>query len=286
VAHDREPGAERALAVTIAVVLAAALMSVPSVDRAARSAAPTTNAHHAGLDATWYPLPEGPAETAADVVLVPEGEPPPAEEEPAALPVSAEAAGRAHSEPHPPAATQDVQERGRQALDAMRYPWQELGYTVRFEPARGQRVLGWTDAASRTIVVYVRPGQSEHSLRVTLAHEIGHALDFVTGDDAQRARYLELRGLRPGTPWFPCDRCSDYASPAGDWAEVFALWMFGPGDFRSEMAGPPDQDTLRAIVPLFAPPSARRSAAPAPAPTPTPSQPSKPRPLLPIGPGL
>jgi hypothetical protein len=265
-------------------VLAAALLCVPAMQE---GAAPPAGAQQppsaltAAADLPWLtddglvqpePVAEGlPAEQPA---VFEAAEPAPAGPVEAAAPAPVGAAS---------APTPELEERGRAALDALHYPWRELGYSIRFEPWRGGNLLGLTDSGSRTITMFVRPGQSDESLRVTLAHEVGHALDFVTGGDAQRRRYLELRGLSPDTPWYPCDGCSDYASPAGDWAEVFALWLMGPGDFRSQLAGPPDAATLERLQPLFAPPSYRRSApaapaAPAPAPKPSPT-PTK-RPVL------
>lgn len=123
------------------------------------------------------------------------------------------------------------------------YPWQELGYVIDFVPHTGG-LLGLADPTSRTITVFVKPRQSVQSLRVVLAHEIGHALDDRTGTDVRRARYLEPRGIAPGTPRFPCPGCHDVASPAGDFAEVFAAWLVGPTHFRSLLAPLPDAARL------------------------------------------
>jgi hypothetical protein len=276
--HQPSSWGTRVLAGAQAAVLAAAVVSVP-VLRTGPDPAESTAARVTATGPAWFPAPvtepPSPPEievaTSADVVTgepVGETAPPPV---PAAQPVPA---------PRPPTETQpDPEQRGREALDALHYPWQDLGYAIRFRAGGGGSLLGVTDSRTRTITIFVRPGQSDLSLRATVAHELGHALDFVTGDDTQRRRYLELRGLPPDTTWFPCDRCSDYASGAGDWAEVFALWLVGPGDFRSELAGPPDAATLERIRVLFTPPSQRR-AEPPPQPSPTPS-PTK-KPLLPI----
>ena len=161
-----------------------------------------------------------------------------------------------------------VQERGAAALAALDYPWQRLGYAVEFRPHDGT-VAGLADPRTRTITVYVRPDHDELQLRATIAHELGHALDFGFGTDERRRRYRELRGLAGGTSWFPCDRCEDYASPAGDWAEVFAAALVGNGDFRSRMAGPPSPEQVAQLRSLFevpaAPPAQRASEQP-PAP--------------------
>jgi len=56
-----------------------------------------------------------------------------------------------------------------------------------------------------------------------------------------------------GAGWWACDACTDYATGAGDFAEVFAVSQLGPVDFRSEMGPPPDAATLTALAPLFGP---------------------------------
>jgi hypothetical protein len=160
-------------------------------------------------------------------------------------------------------------------------PWQELGWDIRFVPYTGG-LLGLADPATRQITVYVKARSTVQQLRVVLAHEIGHALD--DRHPEQRARYRATRGIPADTPWFPCDRCEDYDSPAGDFAEVFAAWLVGASDFRSRVAPLPDDAQLRDLVPLFAPPSARvpdaQPAAPRRArPSPSPSS----RPLLGVG---
>ena len=140
-----------------------------------------------------------------------------------------------------------VEARGRAALAAIGFPWQRLGYDVVFTGARADR-LATTNRVTRTITVHVRPGQSRFSLRVTLAHEIGHALDFVHGTEERRRLYREIRGLDPRRAWFPCSGCEDYDSPAGDWAEVFAYAVVGPGDFRSRLAAAPDRAQLQSLA--------------------------------------
>jgi hypothetical protein len=141
--------------------------------------------------------------------------------------------------------------RGTRAYAALHYDVTLLGYTVVFQPGVGG-LLGLTDAGSRTITVYVRTRMSDVVLSHTIAHEIGHALDFTRGTALTHARYLATRRLGGTLAWFGCGSCTDYATPAGDWAEVFATWLAGPGDFRSQLAGPPSAAELRALTPLFA----------------------------------
>lgn len=143
--------------------------------------------------------------------------------------------------------------RGRAALASLGYPTERLGYTIVFRPYTGG-VLGRADGRARVVTLFVKPGQSELSLRVTLAHEIGHVVDYLTSTSASRRDYLAARGISPRA-WFPCSGCSDYASPAGDFAEVFALWLAGPGDFRSRLAGPPARAQLHELgLRFFQPP--------------------------------
>lgn len=174
---------------------------------------------------------------------------------------------------------ESIEDRGRAALASLDYDWRALGYSVVFRPYDGHG-LGSANRATRLITVYVRRGQSALSLRVSLAHELGHALDFEHGTQERRNAYSRIRGLDPSRAWFPCNRCNDYASPAGDFAEVFAAWLVGPGDFRSRLAGPPTAQQLRELGPLFALPRPARAVAspaaePTPAPTPAPEQPEE-----------
>ena len=55
---------------------------------------------------------------------------------------------------------------------------------------------------------------------------------------------MRLRGIDPATPWFGCDRCADFDTPAGDFAETFALLLLGPKDFRGRIAPPPNRTQI------------------------------------------
>ena len=121
----------------------------------------------------------------------------------------------------------------------------------RFAPGR-PGYLGLTDPGTRTVTVWVRPELTEGDLVSILAHEIGHVVDLVSTTAAERGRYLDVRGLTTIRSWDPCDRCSDYQTPAGDWAESFAEWLVGPHGWRSQLGPPPDADQLAQLAPLFA----------------------------------
>lgn len=150
----------------------------------------------------------------------------------------------------PAVRTETVAQRGARSLASLRYPWQKLGYRVEFLPDK-HGYLGLTTSGVNLVQIYIRPSESDLVLSHSIAHELGHALDFSRGTAEKRAQYLKIRGLSPDLTWFGCSGCSDYQTPAGDWAEVFAYWLAGPGDFRSQMAGAPSAAQLRALAPLF-----------------------------------
>ena len=176
----------------------------------------------------------------------------------------------------------EAERRGREALQSLHYPWRDLGYTVEFRTYQGG-TLGTANSKTKKIVVYVRASHSRQVLRTTIAHELGHALDFEYATVERRRDYRSIRKLNQSTRWYPCNGCSDYDSHAGDWAEVFAVWLAGPGDFRSNVAPAPSKEQLRRLAPLFQIPKAQsvaqREPTPAPKPSTTPSP--TPSPLVP-----
>ncbi len=125
-------------------------------------------------------------------------------------------------------------------------------WTIRFERYTG-RYQGLTTSDTRTVTIWARPSDSRQELRITIAHELGHVLDFTTLTRADQQRYLRLRGRGsfPVSRWYPSNGTSDYASPAGDFAEVYALWTAGAGDFRSTFAPQPTSSQLQPIAQLF-----------------------------------
>jgi hypothetical protein len=113
----------------------------------------------------------------------------------------------------------------------------QLGYTLRVAgPVGGLR--GQTDNATRTITLFVAPGDMPNVVAHDLAHEIGHAFDARRLTAAQRAAYLRARGAA-GAPWLPGPQASDYRSGAGDFAEVFALCHAASPVYRSRLAARP-----------------------------------------------
>ena len=144
----------------------------------------------------------------------------------------------------PPASAQDQPTAvGEAALAMLDYPWRDLGWTIQFLPGR-PGYLGLARGPKQRIEIYVRPEHDAYDVAHTLAHELGHAVDLTYGSTYRRREYRRLRGLAMEGEWFGCDSCTDYATPAGDFAEVFEYWLLGGGDYRSQMAGPPDEATL------------------------------------------
>jgi hypothetical protein len=150
------------------------------------------------------------------------------------------------------ATTGTVEQRGAAGLALINYPWERTGYSIVFTgPNTG--LLGLTDPNRKQITIYIRPTQSTTDIARVLGHEIGHSVDFTMTTDAERADYRRIRGL-DDRPWYPsCIGCSDYASPAGDWAETFAFWLLGDGSFASALAPKPTAAQLTALTPIFTP---------------------------------
>jgi len=144
------------------------------------------------------------------------------------------------------------QRRGAAALASLSAGAERTGFTVGFAPAR-QGYLGLTHLQERRIEVFVRgcDVQSEELLRHVMAHELGHAYDTTHGTAAARAAYQAARGIPASTPWYGCSGCTDFATPAGDFAEVYAQWARGSADNRSELAGDPGPAELAALASQF-----------------------------------
>lgn len=140
--------------------------------------------------------------------------------------------------------------RGTRIYNSFHYDVTKLGYRMVFKPSV-HGLLGLTDGGARTVTVYIRSSESDLVLAHSIAHEIGHALDFSRGSEAKHQLYLSIRHLSTSQYWYGCNNCTDYSTPAGDWAEVFAQWLAGPGDFRSRMAGVPSSSQLSQLGELF-----------------------------------
>ena len=144
--------------------------------------------------------------------------------------------------------------RGAAAVASLRRPADAAAVRVVFRPARAD-VLGMADLRLRRVDVYVRSCASESDalLRHVVAHELGHVLDVTRMTPALRAEWLAARGIPAGTPWFGCDRCADFATPAGDFAETYAQWQRGSRTSRSQLAPAPSRAQLERLAARFFP---------------------------------
>lgn len=150
--------------------------------------------------------------------------------------------------------------RNQMALSLINFPWQDLQYDIEFLPPRpGIRAL--LISRERKIEIYARPGDDYRLIAFDIAHELGHAIDLTYNTDKSRQQWMALRGIDPHVAWFGCNRCSDYNTPAGDFAETFALLLLGPGQFGGRIAPPPATDLIPALSPFFPPLAHVKSAA-------------------------
>lgn len=136
------------------------------------------------------------------------------------------------------------------------FDWEAVlpGWQVRFEPGR-PGLRGLTSFDARTVTVYVRGDLTAAQQAFDLGHELGHAVDADRLTDPERAAWRQARGISAGTPWswaWDGSAAGDYAMPAGDWAESFAVAVTGTtGEFQSRLAGPPSAaqvGLLRSLV--------------------------------------
>jgi hypothetical protein len=143
-------------------------------------------------------------------------------------------------------------QRGRAALASLRDNGRRSGVTVSFKPARAG-YLGLTYPALHHVDVFVRDCGAESTalLRHVVSHEMGHAYDAAHMTSARRAAYEARRGIPAGTPWFGCSYCTDFATPAGDFAETYSQWQRGSHDSRTRMAPMPGSTQLASLAAAF-----------------------------------
>ena len=278
----RRPGLLTAGALSLALAGALTQQLLPTAASAAPAEAPRVRAAAAQGPTVIEPSPESPV-----TVVVPEEVPdealadepaatepsappaPPAEAAPAApkrtpvaKPVTPRPAPKKKTAPATtearPASGDDVcsgtgwqQKRGARALASLRYPTPS-GVTVAFQGGRSG-YLGLTYPARRHVDMFVRSCSAESAslLRHVMAHEMGHAYDAAHMTASSRAAYLAARGIPAGTPWFGCAYCTDFATPAGDFAETYSQWQRGSSDNRSRLAGAASGATLARLGATF-----------------------------------
>lgn len=144
------------------------------------------------------------------------------------------------------------QRRGQAALASLRAGAERTGFRVEFKGARNG-YLGLTHLKERRIEMFVRAcgTQSDELLRHVMAHELGHAYDTTHLDAATRRAWQATRGIPASTPWYGCSGCADFATPAGDFAEVYAQWARGASTNRSQLAGDVPPAQLAALAQRF-----------------------------------
>ena len=84
---------------------------------------------------------------------------------------------------------------------------------------------------------------------LTLAHELGHAVDVSMFTAHDRETWLQVRGLEDHRWWPVPGASSDFASGAGDWAESFAHWLLDDTS-QSELGEEPDSEELAVLADL------------------------------------
>ena len=140
--------------------------------------------------------------------------------------------------------------RNNAALSMITFPWQVLEYQIVFmDPQTGYRAM--TYPKQHRIEIYARPGDDSPRLAHDIAHELGHAVDVTYNTPEMRRKWMELRGIDPDTSWFACNKCSDFSSPAGDFAETFALLQVGPEYFSGRIASRPTAEDIPRLIAFF-----------------------------------
>jgi hypothetical protein len=142
--------------------------------------------------------------------------------------------------------------RGQLALSTLKDTGQRSGVTVAFKGAKAG-YLGLTFPARRHVDVYVRSCSAESFalLRHVMSHEMGHAYDAAHMTASMRKAYMAMRGIPAGTPWFGCNYCTDFNTPAGDFAETYSQWQRGSHDSRTKIAPMPNSAQLARIAAAF-----------------------------------
>jgi hypothetical protein len=142
--------------------------------------------------------------------------------------------------------------RGARALATLRDTGQRSGVSVAFKGAK-PGYLGLTYPTRRHVDVFVRSCSAESLtlLRHVMSHEMGHAYDAAHMTADLRDAYKAMRGIPASTPWFGCNLCTDFNTPAGDFAETYSQWQRGSHDSRTQIAPMPNATQLAAVATAF-----------------------------------
>ena len=142
--------------------------------------------------------------------------------------------------------------RGQAAMATLKDNGQRSGVSVSFLGAKSG-YLGLTFPARHHVDVYVRSCSAESFslLRHVMSHEMGHAYDAAHMTASMRSAYMAMRGIPAGTPWFGCNYCTDFKTPAGDFAETYSQWQRGSHDSRTQIAPMPNSAQLAKIAAAF-----------------------------------
>jgi hypothetical protein len=198
------------------------------------------------------------ASPAAESVDVPAADVPDAAV-PAAKPTKPAKPAKAPKPAAHPAGTADVcsgpgwqAKRGEAAMATLKDNGQRSGVSVSFLGAKSG-YLGLTFPTRHHVDVYVRSCSSESFtlLRHVMSHEMGHAYDAAHMTASLRQSYMAMRGIPAGTPWFGCNYCTDFNTPAGDFAETYSQWQRSSHDSRTQIAPMPGSAQLAQIAAAF-----------------------------------
>ena len=141
--------------------------------------------------------------------------------------------------------------RGQDALASLRVA-DSSGYDVVFLAER-DGYYGLTRPRHRRVEVYVRPchEQSPSLLQHVVAHELGHAYDAARLTDRDRSEWRRARGISADTPWYGCSGCTDFGTPAGDFAEVYAQWQRRAPSNKSTLGSVPTAAEVEGLAATF-----------------------------------
>lgn len=115
--------------------------------------------------------------------------------------------------------------------------------------------LGGTTLVEDKLILVAGSERTVDDFVVTIVHELGHALDVEHLTDADRERFIELRGLQDAGPWGsrghvgadPAAASDVWTMPAEDFAEVIVAIVLDGHVPRSTGQRAPDTATINAV---------------------------------------